>query len=90
MFCVIGAGRRVCKVLFEEYRATQNSGGARSFSAQPFCVTPPGNQMTEKWMAEKWRPRLLRPGPRHLFMPLQHSLVEELTQPGGCPDGEAA
>jgi hypothetical protein len=71
-------------------RHAKTAAALRRFSAQPVSVTPPGNQMTEKWMAEKWRPRLLRPGPRHSFMPLQHSLVEELTQPGGCPDGEAA
>jgi hypothetical protein len=39
--------------------------------------------MAEKWMAEKCAQDFGGPGPRHLFMPLQHSLVEGLTQPGG-------
>jgi hypothetical protein len=45
--------------------------------------------MTEKWMTEICAQDF--GGPRTAaFMPLQHSLVEELTQPGGLPDGEAA
>jgi hypothetical protein len=59
-----------------------SGGGARSFSARHISVSPlRRTSMTEKWMTEN-APRTSA-ARAAAFMPLQHSLAEELTQPGG-------
>jgi hypothetical protein len=57
--------------------ATQNSGGARSFSAHHLSLSPlRGTPMTEKWMTEKCAQSSA--ARTAALMPLEHSFVKEL------------